>query len=102
MPTTNAVLNRIKGPLGSFLRSSSRGFTLIASRKTETKNEGAKSKSVLRFDNCSYQANILPRDKALPTWSDSGNDSGDWLRDQESVATYPLDHIRKTTDIEVA
>lgn len=72
---------------------------MLASRKT---GERAESKSVLRFDNCSYQAKIVPRDKALLNWSDSGNDSGDWLRDQESASAYPLDNIRKTTDIEVA
>ena len=98
MPTTNTVLNRIKKPIATFVRWPSLSFTLVASRKTQSKNEG----DDLRFDNCSYQAKIVPKDKAVPNWSDSGNDSADWPHDQDSVSTYPLDNIRRTTDIEVA
>lgn len=46
MPTANTVLKRIKNPLKSFVRPSSRGFTLIASRKAEPQHKSAESQPV--------------------------------------------------------
>lgn len=100
MPTTNAVLIRMKGPAASFI-SSAWVFSSLVSRKTETKHELVDSTPNLRYDSASYQAKIVPRDKAFPTWSDSGNHSSDWLHDNENISTYPLENIRKTTDIQV-
>lgn len=102
MPAANTVWTCIKGPVGSFIWSSTRGFWLLTSRVTASKHERLESTSNLHPDLkfASYQAQVVPRDKNVPLWFDSRNDSGDWPNDHER--SYPLDNIRKTTDIEIA
>ena len=104
MPTANIVWNHIQGIVGPFITASARAITTISSRKSAEKHESLGSTSNLRpdTDKSSYQARIVPGDKLLPVWSKGGNDSGDWLRDRDSPYSFPLDNIRKTTEIEVA
>ena len=95
MLTTKTVLNGIEGSLQILIQLPSCTFILIGGPKTEDKNECAGSESVLRFDSCNHQAKTVPKFKDLPAWFDFSNNSGDWLRDQEDVPSYPLDIIRK-------
>ena len=102
MPTAKIVWIHIKGPVGSFIWSSARCFPQLTSRVTASKHKRMESTSNLRPDLnfASYQAQVVPRDESLPPFFDSRNDSSDWPRDHER--SYPLDNIRKTTDIEIA
>ena len=104
MPTTTAAFNRFKGPVRSFFSFSTQNFSLLSGRKSSDKQEHGESTTSLRsaFGRSGYRAQILSDEKPPPGGASFGDESVDLAREQEGAAEYPMDNIRKTTDIEIA
>lgn len=104
MPTTTAAWNRIKDPVRSYCSSTVRTLSSLSSRRRVMKHKliGSSSNLGPDVDISNYQDGTVARDRGLHLWSKSGSQPGEWTRFQEDPLSYPLDNIRKTTDIEVA